>query len=154
MFADAAKAPLPVERRSSIRFPILASVKYEIDARAGTSRTLDISSGGIAIQTDAILPAGRAVRVFINWPAPLDGRLPLSLVIDGNVLRSTECSAVVAISRYEFRLHPGKPNETITAERWTRSPAPTIGSRAVEHRRDSARSSRRERPTNSRDRNP
>ena len=115
MSAGLAKAPLALERRSTIRFSISALVKYELDGRTGTATTLDMSSGGIAFQTDSILQVGRPIRLFMNWPGALDGRVPLSLVIDGNVLRSTQFGTVVPISRYDFRLRAGKakrPNAT------------------------------------------
>lgn len=112
MSAGPANAPLARDRRSALRFPFSASLKYELDGRIGAAVTLNMSSGGIGLQADSILPAGKSIRLFMNWPAELDGRLPLSLVIDGKVLRSTLSSTAVTISRYEFRLRAGKLEET------------------------------------------
>lgn len=109
MSASPAETPLARDRRSAIRFPVSTSLKYEFDGRIGTAVTLDVSSGGIAFQTDRVLRIGKSIRLIMNWPAALDGRLPLSLVVEGKVLRSTPFSSAVTVSRYEFRLRVGKP---------------------------------------------
>jgi hypothetical protein len=49
---------------------------------------------------------GRQVQLWIDWPALLDARCPLRLVIHGRIVRSTYRGTVVGITRYSFRLRP------------------------------------------------
>jgi hypothetical protein len=67
---------------------------------------LDISSGGVFLKTHQILPVGKRIQVFINWPVLLDQRCPLRLVITGKVLRSDEAGAAVRKLRYDFKIRP------------------------------------------------
>jgi hypothetical protein len=55
---------------------------------------------------DHILFPGVPVEVFVNWPARLDERVALSLVVVGDVVRVVDGGATqvaVRIERYEFR---------------------------------------------------
>src|ERR1700680_2934486 len=89
------------------RFPISVPLRYTVSGVEGEGWTLDLSSHGAMIQVRQKLPRGRAIRIFINWPAKLDDRIPLQLVVKGTILRSTAVTTAIAISTYEFRLHSG-----------------------------------------------
>lgn len=106
MFASSAPGLQARERRRHQRFPINVSSRYLLDGAGSHATTLNISSGGVLLATKEILPVGRQVQLFIDWPALLDQRCPLRLVINGHILRSTRFGTVVAISRYSFRLRP------------------------------------------------
>jgi hypothetical protein len=43
---------------------------------------------------------------LIDWPALLDQRCPLRLVITGKILRSDQTGTAVGIIRYDFRIRP------------------------------------------------
>jgi hypothetical protein len=43
----------------------------------------NIGSGGVFLKAQNPLPVGQQVELFLNWPAMLDGRCPLRLVIQG-----------------------------------------------------------------------
>jgi hypothetical protein len=73
--------------------------------------TTDISSAGILVQSADILPKGARVEVRVDWPARLDGRCPLRLVVDGKVLRTTTRGTVISVARYEYRLAPKSPKD-------------------------------------------
>jgi hypothetical protein len=45
----------------------------------------------------------------VNWPARLDGRCPLRLVVAGKVLRTAARGTVISVARYEYRLAPKAP---------------------------------------------
>jgi hypothetical protein len=66
----------------------------------------NISSGGVFLKAQAPLPVGKRVVLLLDWPAMLDGRCPLRLVIQGRVLRSSARGSAVRILRYEYKLHP------------------------------------------------
>lgn len=96
------------ERRGKRRFHIEQDVRYRLlyghrIAETGTGRTINISSSGVWITTQAQLNAGLPVELSINWPALLNDVCPMKLMIYGCVVRSTEREAAVAIERYEFR---------------------------------------------------
>ena len=96
----------PYERRQHQRFPITAQSQYALAGKRAPATTLDISSGGVFFKAEKILPVGKQIQVFIDWPALLDQRCPLRLVITGRVLRSDQTGTAVGIVRYEFRIRP------------------------------------------------
>jgi len=69
----------------------------------GVGRTVNISSGGVLVDTANSLPAGVEVELSIAWPAILNGVAALKLHVIGQTVRvQGNCTAVV-IRRYEFR---------------------------------------------------
>jgi hypothetical protein len=94
------------ERRQNQRYPINARCEYVLAGSRAQATTLDISSGGVRLRTASRLPTGNQIQVLIDWPALLDQRCPLRLVITGRILRSDQRGTVVGILRYEFRLRP------------------------------------------------
>ena len=96
----------PYERRQHQRFPITAPSQYILAGNRGQAITTDISSGGVFLKTDASLPVGKQIEVMIEWPALLDQRCPLRLVIFGKILRSNQAGTAVGIIRYDFRIRP------------------------------------------------
>lgn len=96
----------PYERRQHQRFPITANSHYILAGNKEQATTTDISSGGAFLKTETILPVGKPIQVLIDWPALLDQRCPLRLVITGKILRSDKTGTAVGIIRYEFRIRP------------------------------------------------
>ena len=96
----------PYERRHHQRFPITAHSQFILAGNKGQATTTDISSGGVFLKTETILPLGKQIQVLIDWPALLDQRCPLRLVIVGRVLRSDAAGAAIGIIRYDFRIRP------------------------------------------------
>jgi hypothetical protein len=96
-----------LDRRSQQRFPIFIYLRYIVSGVEGEGRTLNISSNGALIQVPLRLPTGRRIRLFLDWPARLEDRIPLQLVVNGTILRSTAMGTAIAILRYEFRLQRG-----------------------------------------------
>lgn len=97
---------VPYERRQHQRFPITAQAQYILAGNRGQATTVDISSGGVFLKADKSLPLGKQVQVLIDWPALLDQRCPLRLVITGRVLRSDSSGTAIGIVRYDFRIRP------------------------------------------------
>jgi hypothetical protein len=94
-------------RRSQQRFAISFPMRYVISGVEGEGITLNICSGGILFQLPQKLPVGRRIRLFIEWPVKLEDRIPLYLVVEGVVLRSTGTVTAATILQYEFRLRSG-----------------------------------------------
>ena len=96
----------PYERRQHQRFPITAQSRFVVSGGRGQATTIDISSGGVFMKTDETLPIGKQIQVLIDWPALLDQRCPLRLVINGKILRSDQTGTAIGILRYDFRIRP------------------------------------------------
>jgi hypothetical protein len=103
---DLGNCRLGVERRRHRRFPISGLVEYVLRGRHGEAAMLDVGSGGVFLKAQDPLPVGKPVKLFLEWPAMLDGRYPLRLVIEGRILRSSARGSAVSILRHEYRLHP------------------------------------------------
>jgi hypothetical protein len=102
------------ERRLKARYPVATAARYRVLERKDTRRTVDgtivnISSSGLLLKTESGPVEGSRVQISMNWPAVLDGRIPLKLVIVGRVLRSDSGSAAVQIETYEFRTSRVRP---------------------------------------------
>ena len=96
------------QRRSDSRYPVAANVAYKLmgDGRIlteGRGRSVNISSSGLLIATEAALPLGALIEIVIAWPAKLDDGVGLNLHVRGRTLRSYGNHTAVAITGYEFR---------------------------------------------------
>jgi hypothetical protein len=99
--------PVPIERRSSIRFPIQFRIRYQTVGRgrliSGVGQTVNISSGGLLVTSENDLSARSRLEVSIEWPPLLDGSVRLQMVIIGRVVRSEGSTFAVAFVRHELR---------------------------------------------------
>jgi hypothetical protein len=96
------------ERRASNRFPIERDVRYKVlnkksNNEAGGGKTINMSSNGILFTTEHVLVPGRSLEVAVNWPAQLNQKTALKLVIRGRVVRLEPGKAAIEIQHYEFR---------------------------------------------------
>lgn len=96
------------ERRSDRRYDINLTVRWKLIRRrrvldAGTGKTVDLSSGGLLIETDRELPAGLNIELSISWPVLLHNVAPLQLVVAGRVVRTTGQRVGVRMVQHEFR---------------------------------------------------
>ena len=102
-----------IERRCKTRFPFALDVRYrtlsESPALTGIGHTINISRGGLLIESEHELRVGARVEVTVEWPVPLDGRVGLQMVTVGRVGRSSGSNFVLLFRQYEFRTMKGKP---------------------------------------------
>ena len=76
-----------------------------------TIGTLNISSKGVLFSTAEEFERGCILEVTLDWPVRLNRQVPLKLVIQGHVLRSSDGCTAVRINHYEFRTRGhGLPN--------------------------------------------
>jgi PilZ domain len=105
--------PLPVsmERRSRVRFPLELRVRFRTLGKsyavAGIGSVVNMSSGGVLVAFQHEISAGTPVELNIEWPAALDGRVPLRLVAVGRVVRCETASFAVGLERHHFRTTAG-----------------------------------------------
>ena len=96
------------ERRLHQRYPISLKVDYRLLRKGhvegfGSARTVDMASGGVLLDTQASLPPGSSIELFINWPMLLEGVCPLRLVMRGRITRSDSRGVAVQTKQHEFR---------------------------------------------------
>jgi hypothetical protein len=97
-----------LERREKKRFPIERPVKYRYLygnslGQVANGRALEASSAGIWMETEQEMRVGDPLELLIDWPAQLNGVVPLQLVTAGCVLRVDGTKCAVSVERYEFR---------------------------------------------------
>ena len=100
-----------MERRSRVRFPLELRVRFRTlgkrDPVAGIGSVVNMSSGGVLVAFQHEISAGTPVELNIEWPAALDGRVPLRLVAVGTVVRCEIASFAVGLERHHFRTTGG-----------------------------------------------
>ena len=106
-----------VDQRANGRYPIALEVRYKLlrgdrVVSVGCGKTLNISSGGVLLETDRPLPPNGVVELAIQWPFLLRDVCSLKLVIRGRIVRQdfdTKATAVRAES-HEFRTAGVRPS--------------------------------------------
>lgn len=96
------------ERRRSIRFLIERELHYITTSQRGETlsgygQTLNISSSGVLFHAQHDLAIGTQLEVVISWPAQLNEKCSLNLVVRGQVVRKTTSRIAVEIQQHEFR---------------------------------------------------
>lgn len=96
-----------IERRSKIRFPLELRVSYRTLGRGspcdGTGWVVNMSRAGILVFAQHEIGLGARIKLSIEWPSLLYGRVPLRFVTVGKVVRCDASSFAVTLVRYEFR---------------------------------------------------
>jgi len=111
-----------MERRSSSRFTLHFPLRYSLVESGcviarGRGRTLDVSSGGVLVQSEGEpIPSGK-IELSIAWPVSLDGGTQLQLFVSGNVLRQEGNVVAVTVDRYEFRTRAAEPTLALVGGR-------------------------------------
>ena len=103
------QSPFPEhDRRRSIRFPIKSQLRWVVLNRktgplTGSGETVNVSSAGFAFRSSAPLAPGCRLELDVEWPAELDGHVPMKLVVTGKVIRVDGDIVCVTIDKREFR---------------------------------------------------
>jgi hypothetical protein len=101
----------PTERREKMRFEMARELRYRLlennrIVSSGLGSTDNISSSGVAFQSDAEFPNGAYIELSISWPALLDDTCPMRLIVFGRILRGAHATKVCTIEKWEFRTQP------------------------------------------------
>ena len=95
------------DRRRSARFSLglPAQCRFFEDNRDRTAigQVENISSRGLLFKSGENLLPGQLVTAFIEWPAYLDKRVQLQLVVEGRVVRKTGFGCAILIEKHQFR---------------------------------------------------
>jgi len=106
--------PVPPDRRSRVRFPMDLPFCYRTldrNIRSGAGRVLNVSSRGVLAACAHQLTAGTTVELTMEWPAQLDGRVPLHLVMLGTIVRCEV--AGFAVAAFQYRFQPARLASTV-----------------------------------------
>ena len=68
--------------------------------------TVNMSSRGILLTTQRPLRYGLRIEVRLDWPAKLDNKVQLILLVVGKVVRCDKRRVALTIQHYEFRTVP------------------------------------------------
>jgi hypothetical protein len=110
--------PLTEQRRDGIRFPIKSDLRWTVvngknGSLTGTGETVDFASTGISFRSDGKLPLGSRLKIDVDWPVELDGRIPMKLLVQGTVIRVNGPIVFVTIEKREFRTAGRKANQRV-----------------------------------------
>ena len=110
------------ERRGDRRYDLSLNVRWKLIRRRrvlemGAGMTIDLSSGGILLETDRQLPIGLNVELSISWPVLLHNVAPLQLVVIGRVVRAAGQRVAIRMAQHEFRTVgvPAEPGRATAA---------------------------------------
>jgi hypothetical protein len=93
-----------VDRRYELEMPIRFEYTDERnEPREGSGLTIELSRGGVRLQTPEPPPLNANVHAWIAWPFLLQGVCSLELFIRGQAIRSDERGIVLRMRSYEFR---------------------------------------------------
>jgi PilZ domain len=114
--AIAASQNIPTERRLKFRFPLPLGVRFRpLKGRLpyGAGRAINVSSGGILVVVEQVVPeqvilrheitVGALVEMSVEWPSLLDGRVPLQLFALARVVRHRSSDFAAVFEKYQFR---------------------------------------------------
>ena len=129
-------AETAVDRRSSVRFPLRLALSYRTFNPStcyctSPAKTVNISSNGLLFEDHGTLQPGQHILVTVEWPARLDQRIPLNLILEGRIVWTAEGMAAMRVHRHEFRTRGTAP-APCALENTRRSDAPT-GNDTVEN---------------------
>jgi len=101
------------ERRARTRYPVRLTVRYRsLISRqkcCGEGITVDMSSSSIRVQCNHHLAIGNRAEILVDWPSLLDSRVPLQLVLVGEVVRAEPTAFALRYFQHQFRTARSKP---------------------------------------------
>jgi c-di-GMP-binding flagellar brake protein YcgR len=97
-------------RRKHCRYALQVEVKYAITVKGqapvnGSGRTLDMSAGGLLLQTTKDLPLGANIEISIPWFGIYHNEERVRLVASGQVVRTERDQSAIRLTGHEFRIY-------------------------------------------------
>ncbi|MGJ5813885.1 PilZ domain-containing protein [Paludibaculum fermentans] len=98
----------PGERRASRRFQFVQNLVFQRKNARNMEPplpgvTLNMSSTGILFETSAPLMPGETVRMAIQWPAQLDRRCAMKILVVARVVRRSQDQVAVEMLQHSFK---------------------------------------------------
>ena len=92
--------------RAGLLLPLHLPLRYSATADrtiGGSGETIAIGHSLVYFRADHTPASGCRIKLAIEWPARLEGKEPLQLVVSGRIQQIREVEAVLEIERHEFR---------------------------------------------------
>jgi hypothetical protein len=106
--------PAAEDVRSKAGFPIDLPFRYSSGGQpgfSGSGRVVNIGSSDVVVACRHRLRPGTPVELVIEWPARLDGRIPIHLVMFGRVVRADIFGFAVGSCQHRFQIVGGPSSE-------------------------------------------
>jgi hypothetical protein len=99
-------------RRHAHRFAVQALLRYRtsgsvLNSAWKSSRTLNMSSGGVLIDTTEALPVGTRLELAIDWVGLYHGKPMVRLLVLGSVVRTDRCGTALRILSHQWQTQRG-----------------------------------------------
>ena len=107
------------DRLGNVRYPIRLKLTFTAVTPpicSGDGETLHVSSKELLFTANESLAVGQLLQVSLDWPARLENKIPLRLVISGQILRSDDGQVAMTIDKYEFRIRRIEPSPATASE--------------------------------------
>ena len=106
-----------MERRRASRFAMQLPSRLKQGDISSDGITVNVSSTGALIQTDARFRPGVSVEVQVQWPVSLE-ECDLKLVLAGVVVWTRENLTAIRTTRHEFRT-VSREKKSASSHNWT-----------------------------------
>ena len=90
----------------AIQYPITLELRYKTGGRAprvGMGQTSGMSASEVVFTADQPIDVGAKLEISIAWPALLNDRVALQLVVVGDVVGRRDSLTTLRIRKYHFR---------------------------------------------------
>ena len=106
-----------------LRLLLHYSSVYDPPEYKGVGHTIGIGPSTVHFLAEQPIAVGRRIKLLIEWPARLDGSVPLQLIIVGRITQSSDADAMLDVEKHEFRTRRGRPWRLLEGE----TPAQGLG---------------------------
>ena len=94
--------------RKAHRYPVRTTLRYritsgELNTEWTSTQTLDMSVGGILMDTREAVPVGSTVELAIDWLGLYHGKPMVLLFVIGSVVRNDRRGTALRILSHQFR---------------------------------------------------
>ncbi len=89
-----------------MQYPVAMEMKYKTrtrTSRVGLGKTRWMSNRDVTFTTDQAIPQGTLLEISIAWPALLNDRVALQLVVEAEIVRCQESEMTARILKHHFR---------------------------------------------------
>lgn len=101
----------------AFQYPVTLDLRYKTSPpwpRVGVGKTLQMSSTEVVFTADTQLETGTKLEISVAWPAVLNDRVLLQLVVTGEIVRREGSTVTATIRKHHFRTRGAQdPNGSI-----------------------------------------
>ena len=90
----------------AVQYPVTLDIRYKTARpwpRVGVGKTLQMSNTEVVFTTDNQIEPGTKLEISVAWPAVLNDRVLLQLVVTGEIVRREGSTVTATIRKHDFR---------------------------------------------------